>query len=116
MESLLAVAMLSIGLGVLMVSVSRCLSALKMARDFQTAQWVLGIGELDHPVISTNRMATIPVSGAEYPGGFVFSRNVEEDEDGDSLYLVRTSVVWLSRGREMKEETISYIFEPQEEQ
>jgi len=115
-EALLAITILSIGLGVLMVTASRSLSAMKMASDFQSAQWVLGMAELEYPVISTNRIETLNVSDVEYPDGFTFSREVESDEDGDGLHVVRARVEWISKGRIMKEEIVSYVLELEDNQ
>ena len=53
-EVLLATAILSVSLVALLTGASRCLSVMKQAKSYQTAQWTLGLGEVDHPLEATN--------------------------------------------------------------
>jgi len=115
-EVLLAVLMLSTGLVVLLTSASRCLAVMKIARDYQTAQWALALGELDYPLSVTNDVKELEVEPFTYPNGLTFSREVEDDEDEDGLFVVRTRVSWPRRGRESQEETVRYVFQKIEEE
>jgi prepilin-type N-terminal cleavage/methylation domain-containing protein len=110
-EVMLAAVILGVGLAVLMTAASRCLLVMKAARNYQEAQWVLGLGEADHPMAETNDLEDLNVAPTDYPNGCAFSREVEkDDEDEDGLHVVRTRVTWTQRGHEMKEEIVSYVF------
>ena len=109
-EVLLAVAILSVGLVVLLTATSRCLAVMKVAKNYQTAQWTLGRGELDHPFAATNYIEDLEVEPFTYPNGFTFSRVVEDDDDEDGLFVARTRASWLSRERELYEEVVQYVF------
>lgn len=110
-EVFLAVSLMSIGLVVMLTAVTKCLAIMKAAKQFQTAQWTLNKGDLDYPIVATNDVKKLEVSPVEYPGGFVFSRHIEEDDDKDFLYVVRTKVAWSDRSREMSEEVVRYVME-----
>ena len=110
-EVVLAVSLLSIGLTVLLTAVSRCLNVIKLAKNYQTAQWVLGMGELDYPLIETNDLTTLNVDGEKYLDDFIFSREAEEeDEEKDGLYVVRTKVSISGRVGKPLEEIVQYVF------
>lgn len=114
-EVLLAVVILGAGMAILLTSISRCLAVIRAARTYQTAQWVLGLGELDHPLLYTNELEEINVSPDTYDNGFTFSREVEEeDPDEDHLYLVRTRVSWTEQKGERFEEVVSCIYVPED--
>ena len=89
-EVMLAVAILSAGFAVLLSAAGRCLAVMKAAYTYQKAQWVLGMGQAEHPLIEVEDIEDLEVDGETYEGGFVFSREVEDDEDEDELYVVRT--------------------------
>jgi len=115
-EVLLAVALLSVGLTALLTAASRCLAVIKIAKNYQVAQWTLGQGELDYPLIVTNDVMSLAVDPVEYPNGFTFSRDIEpKDEDTEEgqlgLYIVRTRVSWSARGRDSYEETVRYVLQ-----
>jgi prepilin-type N-terminal cleavage/methylation domain-containing protein len=110
-EVFLAVSLMSIGLVVMLTAVSRCLAVMKSAKNYQTAQWTLNKGDLDYPIVATNDVKSLVVSPVEYPGGFIFSREVEEDDDKDQLYVVRTKVSWSDHSRDMSEEVVRYVLE-----
>ena len=110
-EVFIAVVILSTGLVVLLTAASRCLAVMKSAKNYQTAQWTLNKGDLDYPVVPTNDVKQLEVSPVEYPGGFTYSRVVEEDDDKDLLYVMRTKVSWSDHSREMSEEVVRYVLE-----
>ena len=122
-EVLMAIAILGTGLAVLLTGASRCLAVMKNARQYQRAQWALHLGELEHPLIYSNELSDLEVSGETFREssleGFTFSREVEEpessvDEEEDGLFVVTTRVVWSDKGQEMKEEVVQYMYLPEE--
>lgn len=113
-EVLLAVAIAGTALVVLATGSARCVAVFRRSRDYQRAQWCLGLGELEHPLLATNDLSTWEQEDIEYAEGFFFSREVEEDDDEDDLFLVRTTVKWTRGPREFKEEVTRYVFAPEE--
>lgn len=110
-EVLLAVAIAGAALAVLLTASSRCLSVSRKSKDYQNAQWVLGKGELDYPLFLTNDVRRLEVGKTDYEGGFSFSRHVEDDDDKDGLYVVRTKVTWTAAGGEKGEEIVQYVLQ-----
>ncbi|MFC1452864.1 prepilin-type N-terminal cleavage/methylation domain-containing protein [Verrucomicrobiota bacterium] len=119
-EVLLAVVILSMGLTMLLTAASRCLAVMKIARNYQTAQWVMGMGELDYPLVVDlieDDIEDLEVEGETYAEDFTFSREVEEKDDedfDDGLYVVRTRVAWSRRGRNASEEKVRYVWIPED--
>ena len=109
-EVLLASSILAFGLAVLLTGASKCLGTMRMAKNFQKAQTVLGLGELEHPLAATNDVKLLEVSPKEYDG-FFFSREVEDDDDEDGLFVVRTKVTWSEARREAAEEVVQYVLQ-----
>jgi len=114
-EVLLAVAILGASLVGLLAAASRCLAVLKVAREYETAQWTLGLGEADYPLVTTGRLEELEVPGETYPNGYTFVREIEEDTDEDGLHVVRTRVVWGIREAQRVEEVVGYLLHPEEE-
>lgn len=108
-EVLLAVIILGVGFTVLLTGVSRCLAVVKIARNYQEAQWVLDLATLEYPMIAGVEPEDLEVDTVAYPDGYTFERVVEEDEDEDGLYVVRSRVTWTDRGRHGTEEAVRYI-------
>jgi len=109
-EVLLAVVILSVGLTALLTGAARCIAVMKTAKSYQDAIWTLNKGEAEHPLtVVTNDIKSLEVSNEEYPNGFSYSREVEDDEDEDGLYVVRARATWSEKGRESKEEVVSYV-------
>ena len=111
-EVLIAIAILGAGLAVMMTGASRCLAVMKVARNFQTVQWTLGLALAEHPLFPTNTLKDIEVSPQDYKG-MIFERTVDEKKDtknDDGLYVVRTSVGWKDRGRTWHEEMVQYVY------
>jgi prepilin-type N-terminal cleavage/methylation domain-containing protein len=116
-EVLLAVVMLGIGAGVLMAATSRCLAVVVKARHYSTAQRLilrvgaenpLTRGEID-PGTETGDFSDTP--------GYTWEREIIEPEEEyrEGLYTVRTRVGWSDRGREAFEETVTWLYIPQED-
>lgn len=118
-EVLIAVAILGVAFTVLLTAASRCLAVMKIARNYQVAQYTLGLGQLEHFVWPTNEIEEWEVDGEAYDNGFTFSRTVDEEEDeeeDDYLYTVRTRVTWSDTGRDTFEEVVQYVYLPTEEE
>ena len=115
-EVMLAVAILGVGFAVLLTAASRCLAAVKMARGYQEAEWTFSMGEAENPLFVTNDVESLIVAPTTYDNGFTFSRDIEDDEDEDGLYVVRARVTWSERGRKSFDEVVSYIFVPEKEE
>ncbi|MFC1462201.1 prepilin-type N-terminal cleavage/methylation domain-containing protein [Verrucomicrobiota bacterium] len=114
-EVLLASVILGTGLMVLLTGASRCLAVVHKAKNYQIAQWTLNMGELDYPVIDTNDVMALAVSAFEYDNGFTFERLIDDDEDEDGLYVVRTVVSWPERGRVAREEVVRYVLQVEDD-
>ena len=116
-EVLLAVAILGFGFVVLLTAATRCLAVVKAARGYQEAQWALGFGEAEHPLILKDEIEDLNVDTVKYENGLTFSRSVDEKPDegddmkNDHLYVVRTRVTWGGRGdQESVEEVVRYVY------
>lgn len=109
-EVLIAVVILATALTALLTAAARCVATMKVAKNCQTAVWVLNAGEAAHPTAAvTGRVDALNVDAEEYPGGFTYSRTVEEDDDEDGLYVVRSRAAWSDKGRESYEEVVGYV-------
>jgi prepilin-type N-terminal cleavage/methylation domain-containing protein len=119
-EVLLAVAILGFGFAVLLTAATRCLAVMKISRNYQEAQWALGMGEAAHPIpIPIEDIEDLDVEEQTLDNGFTFARKVdveaeEAEEPRDNLYLVRTRVTWKGHGdRENVEEVVRYVYFPE---
>ncbi len=112
-EAILALAILGISIFVLIETTARCLAVIRTSKHYQNARAVLDRGELDYPIMTTNSAEANVVSGAEYPDGFTFSRSVEQVAGEESLYIVKTRVVWSESGQASFEEVVGYLYCPE---
>ena len=127
-EVVLATAILSVSLVVLLTGASRCVAVLKRARQHQDIQWTLNIGELEHPLLESEDIEDQEVDLVEYPRGYSFARVimddmtrlvpegnrlVEEDDDTleDGLYIVRSQVFETGREEKPVEEVMRYVLQ-----
>ena len=110
-EVLLAAFILGVGLMVLVTASSRCIAVLRRASLFQAARWALDRGEADNPLVRTNDVMTLAVKAESVAEGLTYSREIEEDENEDGLYVVRARVTWSRDGREFNEEVVRYMLE-----
>ena len=120
-EVLLAALILGIGMTVLLSSLSTCLRTMRLARDYDQVQWVLGLGELTYPEpINTStdvkRDYTVDPDD-ELCEGFTFERVVdektEEELQKDKLFVVRTRILWGEDGENGRasEELVRYVWQ-----
>jgi Tfp pilus assembly protein PilV len=93
-EVLMAVFILGIAVAGLLQALSQCAAAFTIARRTQELHNVLDAAEIVHPVLfeedPVNALA-VP-SDSSIAEGYTFTRECEEDEDEDGLYLVTSTV------------------------
>ena len=110
-EAVLAIAIISVSAIAMLAATSTCLGAASRARNYHTAVAVLDQGELEYPLLPTNAVEDNIVEPYEpLLEGFVFSRDVEEIEDEEDLFVIRTRVTWSRRGRDSFEEVVGYLY------
>ena len=110
-EAVLAIAIMSISAFALLAATSQCLAVASKARSYHIAVSVMDQGLLENPLIKTNEVDELGVD--EYQpleNGFVFSRVVEELEDEEDLFVLRTRVTWSRRGKQSFEEVATYLY------
>ena len=109
-EAVLALAILSIGVFVLIEATAQCLAVIRVSRNYQIARNVLEQGELDYPLSWTNSIEDNTVAPVEYPGGFTFSRNLDQVDGEENLFIVTRRVTWSETGQSSFEEVTSYLY------
>ena len=109
-EAVIAIAIISMSGFAMLAAASRCLAVASASRNYHAAVTVIDQGGLEHPIAPTNDVYDNVVEEVEYANGFTFSRSVEEIEDEEDLFLVRTKVTWTSRGKEAFEEVVTYLY------
>lgn len=110
LEAVLALAILSIGIFILIETTAKCLAVIRVSRNYQTARAVLDRGKLDYPLIWTNAVEDNIVAPVEYPNGFRFSRDLNPVDGEEDLFIVTTRVSWSETGHASSEEVISYLY------
>jgi hypothetical protein len=121
-EVLMALAILAISAAVLMTATSRCLSVVRLSKNYYEARRILELGEIDHPVLvikdpqasqsspDSEKVLNPNVGPIDYDGGFVFNRTCKRSEKHEDLYEVQTRVTWSMRGRDAFEQVTSYLY------
>jgi len=113
-EAVLALAILSIGIFILVETTAKCLAVVRLARNYQTARAVLDRGESEHPLRGTNSVDENKVEPVDYDG-YVFSRDLQPVDGEKKLFTVVTKVAWSETGHASGEELVSYVYCPNEE-
>ena len=114
-EAVVALAILSIGVFVIVEATARCLAVIRVSRNYQTARAVLDQGESEFTLLATNAVSDNVVQGEELVPGYTFSRELEAVDGEEKLYMVTTRVAWSESGQNSAEEVVSYLFCPKEE-
>lgn len=119
-EVLIAMAILSVSAAVLMTATSRCLSVVRVAKNYYEARRILELGDLEHPVLvlkkeenrqeHEDKAMNLNLGPLEYPNGFTFMRQSERSPDNEDLLVVRTRVTWSARGKSAFEEVTTYLY------
>ncbi len=113
-EAVLALAILSIGIFVIVEATARCLAVIRVSRNYHTARAALDRYESAHPV-STNSAADVFVQAEEWPPGFRTQRELAAVDGEKKLQIVKTRVTWSESGQASAEEVVSYLYFPNEE-
>ncbi len=108
-EVMLAVLIVSVGMVALLTATSQCLAIMKNARNYQDVLWALSTADAEHILYPTNEVEDMAVAPEKY-GNMTYERVVDEDDDEDGLYVVRTKVSWMAKGKTASEEVLSYIY------
>ncbi len=115
-EVLMAVAILSLGMVVMLTAISRCLGVLKISEQYHKAMWAMSAGEAEFPLLRKPdaKPEDYAVDEQVYDG-ITYSRGVEDpdaesDEREIRLLVLVTTVSWMGRGREQTDEVPRYIF------
>lgn len=111
-EVVLAIMIMGVSLGSLMTSIVRSLEVLTLARHYQEAQWALGKGLSENPLVISNRIDELVINSVELGEDFFFSRDVLNigDEPEDGLYVVHSRVSRSRRADSHAEEVFEYVF------
>lgn len=114
-EILFATMILSFGLITLMSSMGNCAVMMTMSKEYQQAQYVFSLGELEYPIEESDDVEEDLVvdPDTELVEGYTFERSVDEkdldtNEVDDKLYIVRTRVTW-GEGDDQFEELVRYV-------
>ena len=114
-EAVVALAILSIGIFVIIEATARCLAVIRVSRNYQTARAVLDRGEGEFPLRPTNAVSDNIVQDRELIPGYTFARELEAVDGEAKLYVVKTRVTWAESGQASAEEVVSYLYFPNEE-
>jgi len=113
-ESVLALAILSIGIFILVETTAKCLAVVRLARNYQTSRAVLDRAESEHPLRGTNSVDENTVEPVDY-AGYAFSRDLQPVDGEKKLFMVTTRVTWSETGHDSGEELVSYVYCPNAE-
>ena len=110
-EVLLAVVILGICMLGLMQGISASLEIFNASAYIHEAANVLARGDAEHPmIIESDPLVDLGVDAdSSLQEGWTYERTVEEDEDEDGLFVVRTKVVKGQGGPGMEEEYVRLI-------
>ena len=136
-EVIIATVILSLGLTAILANFNQCQKAMAGSKRFETAQYVLGLGEMVHPLpdpdqvsddpLKNEHLNVNPVSGDTLAesldmdlsprrrnelSDYTFERHVEEIDDetlerNGHIYTIRTTVKWELRESRPREETVT---------
>jgi len=118
-EVMLAVVILGTSLGALLAATSQALAVVRQARNYETARQMLGRVEAENPIRLMDEITEGQESGGfdNGPSGWSWTRTIEDygvdDEQKEGLFLVTTQVIWSRGSKQGKEETVQYLFVPE---
>ena len=111
-EVLMAVFILGVSIAGLMAAISQCATSFSIARRTQALQSVLDQAEIIHPMLfdkePVDELAVAEDSGIV--DGYTFTRECEEDEDEDGLYVVTSTVRSMAGGWGSSLTVVRYIY------
>lgn len=111
-EVLMATFILGICIVGLMQGLGACVEVFNASAFIHQAANVLNRGEAEHPmVVKTDPEEDLVVSAdGNLEDGWTFERTVDEDEDEDGLYVVRTKVVKGRGGPGLEQEFVRLVY------
>ncbi len=111
-EVLMATFILGICIIGLMQGLAACTEVFNASAFIHQASNVLNRGEAEHPmIIKTDPEEDLIVSAdGDLEEGWTFERTVDEDEDEDGLYVVRTKVVKGKGGSGLEQEFVRLVY------
>ena len=118
-EVLLAVVILGIALGGLVEAASRALAVVRQARNYEMARRMLGRVDAENPLRLLDEIQAGQESGGFEggPSGWSWTRTLEDlgeaDEQQEGLFLLTTRVFWGTGERKSMEETVQYLYVPE---
>ena len=121
-EVLIASVILGVGLLAVLSGIVPCLAVVTSSRRYQEVRWVMGLGQLKHPLTAFEELEDLEVEeddeladeDSTLGEGYVFSRKidektVEEGDDDDGLFVLRTQVRW-GEGADDCEEIVQLVY------
>ena len=116
-EVLLALVILSIGVSSMMIAMGQALSVVRTARNREIAQNLLRRIDLDFPIEKIDYEERIESGEFDDPAGYYWTREILiiDEEERPGLFLTRTRVEWIERGRDAFEEMQLYTYAPEAE-
>ncbi len=118
-EVMLAVVILGTALGALVEAASRALAVVRQAHNYEMARRMLGRVEAENPLWLEDEI-TAGQDGGGFdggPSGWSWTRNIEdygvEDEQKEGLFLLTTRVFWSRGSKKGMEETVQYLYVPE---
>jgi len=118
-EVMLAVVILGSALVALLSATSRALAVVRQARNYEMARRMLGRVEAENPIRLMDEITAGQESGSfdGGPSGWSWNRVIEDygmdDEQKEGLFLLTTRVYWTKGSTKGMEETIQYLFVPE---
>jgi hypothetical protein len=118
-EVMLAVVILGMALGALVEAASRALAVVRQARNYEQARRMLGRVDAENPLRLEDEIVAGQTSGGFEggPAGWSWTRMLEdygvEDEQREGLFLLTTRVFWSQGERRSMEETVQYLYVPE---
>ena len=116
-EVLLAIIILSIGVSVLMISTTKCLSVIHAAKNREIAQNLLRQMEVNFPIEKIDLDELSESGEFEQHQNFSWNRNIlmVDEENRPGLFLIQTRINWTERGKNSFEEITLYTYAPEAE-
>ena len=116
-EVLLSIVILSVGVSVLMIATSQCLSVIHNAKKQNIAQNLIHQLNTENPIDKKNIKELSESGDFSNYNDFRWYRDIIliDEEERPGLYLINTRVSWLNRGKDKTEEINYYIYAPNNE-
>ncbi len=118
-EVMLAVVILGMSLGALVEAASRSLAVVRQARNYELARRMLGRVDAENPLRLEDEIVAGQTGGGfdGGPAGWSWTRTLEDfgevDEQREGLFLLTTRVFWSQGERRSMEETVQYLYVPE---